>query len=89
MERISGIIFVVGVVVCVIVWARTWFKRDEFAQAVYITLMSELNQHYLCGYSIYAMIRANFFQRFGSFNHEGFCYTVSAAIALSHKLKSN
>lgn len=48
-------------------------------------VMYQLYQTYLCGHNLFAMIRVNFFQRFGNLNHEGFCYTFSAAIMLGLK----
>lgn len=47
--------------------------------------MTELNRSYLCGYSLYHMLRVHFPNRFGNFNHEGFCYTFSAAAMLGLK----
>ncbi len=51
-------------------------------QAAYRVIMTEICQIYFCGHNVYAMIQSNFFQRFGDFNHEGFCYTVSSVIML-------
>ncbi len=55
----------------------------------YKRLMIPLTQVYLCGYSIYHMIRVEFPHRFGNFNHEGFCYTFSAAIMIGLKSRKS
>lgn len=59
--------------------------RYEVMKLAYCEVMTELGAHYLCGHSLFKMIDNKFFPRFGHFNHEGFCYTISAAIALSLK----
>lgn len=52
----------------------------DYHACVYV--MRVANRHYLCGYSLAQMINAEFMNRFGNFNHEGFCYTFSAVMML-------
>lgn len=81
-DIIFAVLDAIGIVSLVVLCRRAWKMRIKNA---YIMVMSELAEFYLCQYDLYHMIRANFFQRFGSFNREGFCHTFSSAIMLGLK----
>lgn len=68
--------------ICIVLY---FYFRKRQLKAVYHSIMTTLNQSYLCGYSLFMMIRDNFINRFANFNHEGFCFTFSATIMLSLK----
>lgn len=79
-RAVQGIIMIFLLSGCAIMLYR---NRQAQLEAIYCVLMSELSQLYLCRYSLYDMIVSQFIPRFTDFNHEGFCYTFSAAIMLS------
>lgn len=72
------------VIIIIEVYLARYLRKRTLIES-YRAIMGQLHQTYLCGYSLWAMIRANFFHRFGNINKEGFCYTFSAAIMLGLK----
>lgn len=68
--------------ICIVLY---FYFRKRQLKAVYRSIMTTLDQSYLCGHSLFMMIRDDFINRFANFNHEGFCFTFSAAIMLSLK----
>ncbi len=63
----------------------SWRFERKLPGLCYKKAMLQLCELYLCGYSLYDMIRVNFHHRFGHYNHEGFCFTFSAANMLALK----
>lgn len=80
---VAGIVSGVAVGCIEIIGHRKLMRWLNYRACVYV--LREANRHYLCGYSLMKMIDTEFMNRFGNFNHEGFCYTFSAAMMLAMK----
>ncbi len=73
----------------VIIYLTIYILRhhQEIRYAACRTFLIQISNAYLCGHHLYSMLCQKFFKRFGDFNHDGFCYTVSGIIMLA--LKNN